>query len=272
MSSRDPTLVAQTFDRLAPTFDDVIRRNPINAWMREVNVAKLRETFVAGNRLLELGCGNGRDAIELARHGCQVFGFDLSQGMVAEAQRRIEREGMQGRVVVAQGRIQNLLEVVQSSPWRPFDGAYANFCLTYEDDIRAVAQALARVLRPGSYFVCTLPNRMVLSELLIYGPQLRFREVLWRLRTPLLKDVDGSMLEIHAYTPRQVRQAFDEGFELLEIIGIPTFLPPVYLHPQYRLLGGGQRFLRWLDRNFSGRFPWNHLGEHTLFKFRRRGP
>ncbi len=227
-------------------------------------------TFPPGSRLLELGCGTGTAAISLAEGGHEVLALDISERMVVEARRKVEASGLQDRVVVMPGRAGDLLRILERSPWKVFDGGYANFSLTYEPDLRSIAEALAGVLRPGSLFVCTVPNRVVLSEMLIYGPQLRFGKVLWRFAKPLMKDVHGSMLEIRAYSPWELRHAFGDAFRLTAMRGIPTFLPPVYLHPQFRRLGGGQRLLKGLDERLAGRFPWSQLGEHTLFVFQRK--
>lgn len=269
MASPQFRQVSETFDRVAPSFDSVLLRNPINAWMHEVNMAVLSSTFSPGSCLLELGCGTGTDAIELARGGCRVFGFDISKGMVAKAREKVLAERLEDRVVIVDGRSRDLLQVLLKSPWEKFDGGYANFSLTYEEDLFGLSDALARVLKPGAFFICTIPNRVVLSEVLIYGPQLRFRSVLWRFAKPLAKDVDNSLLEIHAYSPWQVRAAFQNRFELRALVGVPTFLPPVYLHPHYRRLGGAQRLVKWLDVHLARRYPWNRLGEHTIFKFQR---
>ncbi len=39
-------------------------------------------------RVLDAGCGSGRVAIELARHGIEVVGVDIDASMIAEARRR----------------------------------------------------------------------------------------------------------------------------------------------------------------------------------------
>lgn len=237
--------------------------------MHEVNLRVLFDTFPAGSRLLELGCGTGTAAIELARRGCSVFGLDVSEGMVAQGSRKVRESGLQDHVVLVPGRSEDILHVLDMSPWKEFDGGYANFSLTYVRDLRRLAIDLATILRPGAVFVCTIPNRVVLSEVLIYGLQLRFGRMLWRFATPLLKDVHGSLLEIHAPAPWEVRDSFRGAFRLVAMRGVPTFLPPVYLHSQYARLGGGQKLLSGLDERLAGRFPWNRLGEHTLFVFRR---
>ena len=38
--------------------------------------------------VLELGCGNGRILLELARHGIDAIGIDASAGMLAELRRK----------------------------------------------------------------------------------------------------------------------------------------------------------------------------------------
>ncbi|MCB0125992.1 MAG: class I SAM-dependent methyltransferase [Caldilineaceae bacterium] len=42
--------------------------------------------IASGGRILDVGCGTGRHAVELARRGYQVTGLDFSAGMLAEAQ------------------------------------------------------------------------------------------------------------------------------------------------------------------------------------------
>ena len=238
--------------------------------MHEVNRDVLRATFPAGSHLVELGCGTGTEALALAKQGCRVFALDISPNMIERARAKARAAGLADRATFVVGRTADVAELVRPSTPSSYDGAYANFSLTFEEDLRSLGASLAAILRPGAFFVCTLPNRLVLSEVLVYGALLRFRHVLWRFATPLRKEVHGVMLEIHAYSPWQIREAFDPWFELRRTMGVPVFVPPVYLHPQYRRLGDARRVLEGLDARLAGRFPWNRLGEHTLFVFRRK--
>ncbi|HEY0377641.1 MAG TPA: class I SAM-dependent methyltransferase [Pyrinomonadaceae bacterium] len=54
-----------------------------------------------GDRLLELGCGDGALSCLLARRGFEVTGVDISRGMIEEAKRRADREGAAVRFEVA---------------------------------------------------------------------------------------------------------------------------------------------------------------------------
>ena len=51
---------------------------------------------VAGSDALVIGCGLGDDAAELARRGCRVVGFDISETAVAWARERFGDESFRG--------------------------------------------------------------------------------------------------------------------------------------------------------------------------------
>jgi SAM-dependent methyltransferase len=48
-----------------------------------------------GSRILDVGCGTGRHAIELARRGYEVTGVDISAGMLTEASRNSKAAGVE---------------------------------------------------------------------------------------------------------------------------------------------------------------------------------
>ncbi|HEV7890128.1 MAG TPA: class I SAM-dependent methyltransferase [Pyrinomonadaceae bacterium] len=74
--------------------DGFMRRRA--AWVREWGT-RLRP----GDRILELGCGDGTLSCVLASEGFDVTGVDISQGMVEEARRRAARESSPARFEVA---------------------------------------------------------------------------------------------------------------------------------------------------------------------------
>jgi ubiquinone/menaquinone biosynthesis C-methylase UbiE len=62
-----------------------------------------------GDPVLELGVGTGRVALRLARAGFHVTGVDISQQMLAQARRRLERQrDLTGSVRLVQGDMANL--------------------------------------------------------------------------------------------------------------------------------------------------------------------
>ena len=95
-----------------------------------------------GGRVLDVGCGTGDDARELAALGGRVVGLDLSEAMVAEARRRGAGSALPTEFVAGDIR---QLDFEDGS----FDGVYAKLVLMHCEDIEASLDELLRVLRPG---------------------------------------------------------------------------------------------------------------------------
>jgi ubiquinone/menaquinone biosynthesis C-methylase UbiE len=58
--------------------------------------------------VLELGCGTGRVALPVARHGATVIGIDRSASMLARARLRVKRSRLSSRVKLIRGDIRQL--------------------------------------------------------------------------------------------------------------------------------------------------------------------
>jgi len=105
-----------------------------------------------GQRLLELGCGTGRDLVEFAGRGYAVAAVDLSQAGVRAARTRsmlAPRTAGVPRPIVDHGEA---LEFLATQPDASADAVFSNLFLTMGSPERHVArlfQEVARVLRPG---------------------------------------------------------------------------------------------------------------------------
>jgi SAM-dependent methyltransferase len=76
-----------TFDRYAAYYDLLYADKPYGA-EAEFVCELIRSVQPNAHTILELGCGTGLHALELARRGFEVCGVDLSEPMVAAAQAR----------------------------------------------------------------------------------------------------------------------------------------------------------------------------------------
>jgi len=121
-------------------------RGAIPPEMTRAEADFLERTLEAGPgaRILDVPCGNGRHAVQLAAHGIQVTGVDASEGFIAEA--RASNSGV--RWVLA-----DMCEL----PWSAeFDGAYCfGNSFGYHDRSGAARflAAVAGTLKPGARFI-----------------------------------------------------------------------------------------------------------------------
>jgi len=109
-------------------------------------------------KVLDAGCGTGEPMMYLTDIGCDVVGFDLSDGMVAQAKAKLRERGLdEGRVRVADVLDRNTL-----SPYAPqsFDAVVANGLMPYIADDDLAHQNLLRLVRPGGYFISAYSNAM----------------------------------------------------------------------------------------------------------------
>ncbi len=102
----------------------------------------------AGDRVLELGCGNGKTAEALLEKGAVVTGLDFSQAAVDSC---ISRYG--GKASFVQGDVRSL-----PFPDSSFDAVVAVHVLEHlaEEEFPGAVSESLRVLRPGGrfYFRC----------------------------------------------------------------------------------------------------------------------
>jgi len=100
--------------------------------------------LVAGDRLLDLGCGNGwatRWLLSAAGQGSQAIGIDVADAMLVRA--RGQSTGLSG--------IDFTSAAFDELPWpdASFDHAFSMEALYYAPDLGAALRSIARVLRPG---------------------------------------------------------------------------------------------------------------------------
>ncbi len=92
----------------------------------------------AGEKILDLGCGTGALAKELARAGCSVVGTDASPEMVEAAR----TAGVDARLADAQA-----LKMDEK-----FDAVFSNDALHWMPDHYAVVRRVWKLLNPGGRF------------------------------------------------------------------------------------------------------------------------
>jgi 2-polyprenyl-3-methyl-5-hydroxy-6-metoxy-1,4-benzoquinol methylase len=105
---------------------------------------------VAGQRICDLACGQGRIARFLAAEGASVLGLDLSAKLLQIARRREEAEplGVEYRQADA-GHLQGVVE-------EAFDGVLCNMALMDIPDLAPTLRSVRHLLRPGGWFIFSI--------------------------------------------------------------------------------------------------------------------
>lgn len=105
-------------------------------------------------RLLDLACGHGRHAIELARRGLDVTGIDRSEEFLALARADADRQG-----VSCAFRRQDMRDPAGTGEYDAALCLFTAFGYFDEDDNARVLARVAEALQPGGVFCVDVMNR-----------------------------------------------------------------------------------------------------------------
>ena len=107
---------------------------------------------VSGQRILDLGCGEGGYARELARRGAAVVGVDGSERLIAVARQRTAATGLDGKYVCANA---SRMEEIASGT---FDLVLAAMSLMDVEDYPGAVAEAHRVLRAGGELLMSITH------------------------------------------------------------------------------------------------------------------
>jgi SAM-dependent methyltransferase len=257
------------FDSVAADYDGPRGNNDLIQDMRGEMWRWLSLTFAPGQRLIDMGCGTGLDAVHLASMGYQVTATDWSPQMV---QRTADRAAAKGVADKVRGINVGAHELERLDETAGYDGAYSNLGpLNCVPDLGSVSRESARLLKPGGRLVFTVIGRYCPWEIAHY-----LRRGRWaRAKVRFARDVVPVGMNNHTiwtryYSPREFYGNFQRHFTLEHFRGLCVFAPPPYLtwlrdrHP-----GLHERLWR-IDRRVADWPLIRAMGDHFLIVMRKR--
>ncbi len=239
--------------------------NPVIAYMRRVEDACIRLTEPRG-RVLDIGCGTGRQTLLLARLGCEVLALDISFSMLLAARENAARAGLADRVAFVQA-------LADALPIRPsaFDRAYSIFG-AYNHAPRYLRgfRQVWRALRPGGRFLLTVLNKHQLTWWVETIMKKRGRQLKQRLKSDLcyLAVRYGRRKKrvwTRLFTARKLRRALRRaGFEGVRVGSVLIFLRPRFSYEPGLELRGLEARLAELEERLRWLPPFSHLGAYLI--------
>ncbi len=100
-------------------------------------------------RILDVACGQGVIARELAQLGCNVVGVDAAPGLIASAKARSKQFGPATRYITADATKLGDLDLEKVS----FDKAVCVMAIANIDPLEPVFRSVAELLKPGGSFI-----------------------------------------------------------------------------------------------------------------------
>ncbi|MBV8551210.1 MAG: methyltransferase domain-containing protein [Acidobacteriaceae bacterium] len=245
------TIAGSPFDKLAAQYDALWTRTPIGISQRLAVWRRLDAMFRPGDRMLDLGCGTGEDALHFKSRGVEVYGIDASAAMVGVARNR----GVNAHRLA----IESIADLREE-----FDGAISNFgalnCVARLED---VASALAQRVRLGGCVGICLLGRACIWEMFYFAIRGNPRKAFRRFTRGKTRSSIGA--DVRYPSRRQVEQAFGCHFKLIGWSGIGLCVPPSYIN---EFNDGTIRGFSAVDACIAHWPVLRALADHRLFIFR----
>jgi ubiquinone/menaquinone biosynthesis C-methylase UbiE len=255
------------WDTAAESYDKDFSGTSVGIVRREAVWLDLQRVFHSGQRILELSCGTGIDAMFLAQRGVHILALDLSPRMIAIAQARAATELLPNppefRVLATEH-----LSTLESDG--PFDGAFANFAgLNCVDDLSQVADTLGRLLKPKSRLLLCMMGRFVPLEILWFLARRNPRKAFQRLRESRTSYASTTGLVINRPTVRQIARQMKPALRLVGWKGIGIVVPPSYAEHVARKFPHVIQHLAKVDRRIGPIPLFKNMADCVLLEFER---
>ncbi len=268
---------AGAFDSVAHDYDRTFSHRILGRWLRSA-VHQQIHAHAAGDRVIELGCGTGEDALWLAQRGVQVEALDASAAMLSVTEHKLRRAGVADRVRLEQidlngdtNRLRAALAGLASSGDQLFNGCLSNFgvlnCVTSRP---ALAAAVAAVMRPGARLTAVVMGPVCIWEIAAFALRGQLANAGRRLHGRSPVRIGDQTIVVDYPTPRRLRRELHPWFRATTTRAIGVLLPPSQLaHLVDRRLMLFERLRRWEDRIAHLR-PASWLSDHYLLELKRR--
>jgi SAM-dependent methyltransferase len=213
----------RAFDDMAGTYDATFTDSIVGRALREIVWSRLEQVFRPPQRILELGCGTGEDAVRLASRGMRVVATDSSSQMIRVARRKALIGNCQERIEFRCLAMEDIGSLADSDV---FDGVLSNFgAVNCVQDLRALVADVAERLAPGAPLLWVVMGRHAPWEWLWYLLQGQWRKAWRRLRPGGSEWRD---LTISYPTPAQMRSLLLPHFAVTRLAPLGVVLPPSY--------------------------------------------
>lgn len=154
MHNKDSEEARKIYDTYGEYFVQIEEYNYNRKQLSKILFSMIKN--VKGKKILDAGCGIGKDCKMLAEKGAKVVGIDISQKMIEMAKSKCKNS-----------KIEFYLQDMENTRFRDdeFDVVIAAFSVLYKGDLKGLLKEFRRILKKGGecYLIVSHPIRKMIK-------------------------------------------------------------------------------------------------------------
>jgi ubiquinone/menaquinone biosynthesis C-methylase UbiE len=260
---------AAAFSKQARGFDEYDSRNSIIQYKRQRVRTHVQSFLTPGSNILELNSGTGEDAIWFAKLGHHVHATDVSMGM-----QEVMVQKLAGHPVANQISYElcSFTRLDQLKNRGPYDIIFSNSAgLNCTGNLHKVLQSLTPLLKPGGVVTMViLPEFCLWETLLVFKGKFKTATRRFFSRKGVTAHIEGEYFTCWYYNPAYVVEHTKKEFEIMQVEGLCTLVPPSYLEDFPKKYPRIFNFLKKKEEKLKFRWPWKNIGDYYIISLRKR--
>jgi ubiquinone/menaquinone biosynthesis C-methylase UbiE len=233
--SGDPRKV---FDSVAERYDTDFTNTDVGRLQRGIVHRLLRRKIDPSqyNRVLEINCGTGEDALWMARQGFSVSATDISGEMIRIAGEKASATALKNPPDFSRLSFSD----ISTDQENTYDLVFSNFgglnCAG-PDELHQVAIKLNKILRPGGKFIAVVMGKKCLSEKIYFTLKNSAQKHRRTNNSPVAASFQSGSFPVWYYSPKEFSELFKPWFNSPVCKPVGFFIPPSWLNGYFSRSG-----------------------------------
>ena len=259
----------KAFEKQATVFDDIYDHNLIVKYKRNRTHAHLEKYLKNGSKILELNAGTGNDAIYFANKGHFIHATDVSKGMLSQLNQKVKDSNLNEFISTEQISFCDLKQISKKTT---YDVIFSNFGgLNCTNTLNEVLLSFSNLLKPNGIITLVIMPPICLWEIFTFMKG-NFRMAFRRLfaKNGAKAHIEGVHFLCWYYRPSYIYEYLKKDFELMEVEGLCTIVPPSYFERFPTRFPRIFALLKKIEDKMKHKFPFKYTGDYFIITLKKR--
>jgi len=259
----------QAFSRQSGIFDEIYSQNSIVNYKRDRVHDHVLQYLKFGANILELNSGTGEDALFFAKQGHAVHATDISAGMQEQLKNKVAGNKLSHLI---SNEICSFSQLEQLKDKGPYDYIFSNFAgLNCTNELDKVLTSFPTLLKPGGIVTMViLPGFCLWETLLLFKGKFKTAFRRFFSKNGRKAHLEGIYFTCWYHNPSKIVNLAKRNFEVLDIEGLCTLVPPSYIENFDIKYPSVYKWLKKWEYKLRHSWPWRVTGDYYIISLRKK--